>query len=190
MSDSQQENIPDLKVVQLFHLLKENQRIFDDPSTAYDSSEKLKAAVTELLGLLKKNNMVSVYNQFRKELVQIHDPRSEALVELFLLNEQSLTEMQRENTATLDELNAKIKEAEETLGENEIREAYLKRANHYTRIGEKDKALEELTLTETKTIAIGQKLDICFTKIRIGFFFNDVSLINKVLPSSISLATL
>ena len=48
-----------------------------------------------------------------------------------------LRQMKEENTKQLEELNSKIKDAEENLGELEIRDAYLNKAEYYVNIGDK-----------------------------------------------------
>jgi len=58
-----------------------------------------------------------------------------------------------------------------------VRVAYLNRANFLMRIGEKEKALEAMEKTVTKTVALGPKLDIMLSQLRICFFFEDMPLI-------------
>lgn len=48
-----------------------------------------------------------------------------------------LRQMKEENTKQLEELDSKIKDAEENLGELEIRDAYLNKAEYYVNIGDK-----------------------------------------------------
>lgn len=48
-----------------------------------------------------------------------------------------LRQMKEENTKELEELDSKIKDAEENLGELEIRDAYLNKAEYYVNIGDK-----------------------------------------------------
>lgn len=42
-----------------------------------------------------------------------------------------------------------------------------------------EKALEQLKETETKTVAVGQKMDLVFYMLQIGFFYMDFDLISK-----------
>jgi len=77
---------------------------------------------------------------------------------------------------TLDE---SLKDALENLGESEVREAMLAKANFYTRIGDREKATSQFRLTEEQTIGSGQKLDLVFTQIRLGLFWNDDDLITR-----------
>lgn len=45
--------------------------------------------------------------------------------------------MKEQNAKTLAELEASIKDAEENLGETDVRDLMIKRAEHYSRIGDK-----------------------------------------------------
>ncbi|KAK1266222.1 26S proteasome non-ATPase regulatory subunit 6 [Acorus gramineus] len=79
----------------------------------------------------------------------------------------------------LKKLDDKIADAEENLGESEVREAHLAKSLFYIRIGDKDKALEQLKVTEGKTVAVGQKMDLVFYTLQLGFFYMDFDLISK-----------
>jgi 26S proteasome regulatory subunit N7 len=89
----------------------------------------------------------------------------------------NVEEMEKENKQTLQDLEDKIKDAEENFGENEVREALLNRCLFYKRIGEKELAKESYAQTLKKTVALGQKIDIAFDLIRTGFAFNDLQLL-------------
>jgi len=99
----------------------------------------------------------------------------------------------------------RIADAEENLGESEVREAHLAKSLFFIRIGDKvynyyhllishmllelnfgntffmyqEKALEHLKITETKTVAVGQKMDLVFYTLQLGFFDMDFDLISK-----------
>jgi len=83
------------------------------------------------------------------------------------------------NEETLKTLDDKVKDAEENLGESEIREALLARADFLCRIGDKEKAISAYRQTTDKTVALGQKLDVVFSLIRLGLFWKDDSLITR-----------
>jgi len=91
------------------------------------------------------------------------------------------------NDETIKTLDDKVKDAEENLGESEIREALLARADFYCRIGDKEKALTAYRQTIDKTVALGQKLDIIFGLIRVGLFWKDDSLITRNIEKAKSL---
>merc|ERR1719402_1815047 len=70
-----------------------------------------------------------------------------------------------------------MKDAEENLGESEHREALLKKSEHLARIGDKDAAVEAVRMTNTKTVGLGNRMDLVFLNIRIGLFFMDHEII-------------
>merc|ERR1719469_426674 len=90
-----------------------------------------------------------------------------------------LASMEAVNEVELTSLTDKIKNAEENEGESEIREAYLARADFLMGIGEKEKAIEAYDETVTKTVALGPKLDIMLSQLRIGFFFDDAQMLEE-----------
>jgi len=87
--------------------------------------------------------------------------------------------MNKTNEEKLVLLDETLNDAVKNLGESEVREANLAKANFYTRIGDKEKATAQFVLTEQKTIGSGQKLDLVFTQIRLGLFWMDHDLINR-----------
>ncbi|XP_061359787.1 26S proteasome non-ATPase regulatory subunit 6 homolog [Gastrolobium bilobum] len=87
----------------------------------------------------------------------------------------------------LNKLDEKIVDAEENLGESEVREAHLAKSLFFIRIGSKEKALEHLKVTESKTVAVGQKMDLVFCTLLLGFFDMDFDLIAKSIEKAKSL---
>ncbi|KAK9942094.1 hypothetical protein M0R45_007783 [Rubus argutus] len=103
------------------------------------------------------------------------------------LDDRCLNSMRTNNQDELKKLNEKIADAEENLGESEVREAHLLKFLFFIRIGNKEKALEQLKLTETKTVAVGQKMDLLFYTLQLGFFCMDFDLISKSIDKAKSL---
>lgn len=60
-----------------------------------------------------------------------------------------------------------------------MREALLAKATYLCRIGDKEAALTAFRVAGEKTVSLSQRLDIAFTLIRLGFFFDDNELISK-----------
>ncbi|XP_023740236.1 26S proteasome non-ATPase regulatory subunit 6 homolog [Lactuca sativa] len=79
----------------------------------------------------------------------------------------------------LKKLDEKIADAEENLGESEVREAHLAKSLFYIRIGDKEKALEQLKVTEGKTVVVGKRMDLVFYTLQMGFFYMDFDLISR-----------
>ncbi|KAL5714855.1 glyceraldehyde-3-phosphate dehydrogenase (phosphorylating) [Ranunculus cassubicifolius] len=94
-------------------------------------------------------------------------------------DEELLDTMREKNVEELKVLDGKIADAEENLGESEVREAHLAKSLFFIRIGSKEKALEQLKVTESKTVAVGQKMDLVFYTLQLGFFDMDFDLISK-----------
>ncbi|KAF7134672.1 26S proteasome non-ATPase regulatory subunit 6 homolog [Rhododendron vialii] len=95
------------------------------------------------------------------------------------LDQTVLASMRAKIDEQLKTLDEKIADAEENLGESEVREAHLAKSLFYIRIADKEKALEQLKVTESKTVAVGQKMDLVFYTLQLGFFYMDFDLISK-----------
>ncbi|XP_055822563.1 26S proteasome non-ATPase regulatory subunit 6 homolog [Solanum dulcamara] len=92
--------------------------------------------------------------------------------------------MRVKNREELKKFDEKIADAEENLGESEVREAHLAKSLFYIRIGNKGKALEQLKVTERKTVAVGQKMDLVFYTLQMGLFDLDFALISKCIDKA------
>ena len=95
--------------------------------------------------------------------------------------------MQKANDQRLKELDEKIKVAEESDGETEIREAMIAKAHYLSKIGNKMAALTQFRSILDKTVLPGCRLDITFHLIRMGFFYNDRDLITTNIEKANSL---
>ncbi|KAI3777647.1 hypothetical protein L1987_47448 [Smallanthus sonchifolius] len=95
------------------------------------------------------------------------------------LDQKVLDSMRAKIAEELKKLDEKIADAEENLGESEVREAHLAKSLFYIRIGDKEKALEQLKVTEGKTVAVGQRMDLVFYTLQMGFFYMDFDLISR-----------
>ncbi|KAH7549760.1 hypothetical protein ACOSP7_025309 [Xanthoceras sorbifolium] len=95
------------------------------------------------------------------------------------MDQSVLDSMRAKIEEEIKKLDEKIADAEENLGESEVREAHLAKSLFYIQIGDKDKALEQLKVTESKTVAVGQKMDLVFHTLQLGFFYMDFDLISK-----------
>ncbi|RUS89116.1 hypothetical protein EGW08_003124 [Elysia chlorotica] len=123
---------------------------------------------------IKTNEMAPFYEEVAQELGWKKD---EAL----------LSSMKAANTEKLKQLDEAIEDAEKNLGETEIRDSMLTKAEYLCRIGDKASALTEFRKTYDKTVALGYRLDIVFHLIRMGLFYNDHDLITKNIEKAQSL---
>jgi 26S proteasome regulatory subunit N7 len=103
------------------------------------------------------------------------------------LDQEKLKAMEEQNKKTLEEHDVKIKDAEENLGETEIRDAYLDRAEFSVIIGDKENSLTHLRQAFEKTTTLGHKLDNIFLQIRVGLFFLDNDIITRNIEKATSL---
>jgi 26S proteasome regulatory subunit N7 len=95
-----------------------------------------------------------------------------------------LNRMRTENETKLKALDDKIEDAEKNLGESEIREANLAKAEYLSSIGDREACLTQFRKTYEKTATLGHRLDIVFHQIRIGFFYLDYDLIKRNLEKA------
>ncbi|GJP30039.1 hypothetical protein CLOM_g22057 [Closterium sp. NIES-68] len=100
------------------------------------------------------------------------------------VQQEKVEAMQARIAEEVVKLDDKIKDAEENLGESEVREAMLAKALYFIRVGDKDKALEQLEATKAKTVAVGLKMDLVFHALRVAFFHLDFPLISSNLDKA------
>merc|ERR1719412_558868 len=93
-------------------------------------------------------------------------------------------DMNKENEDELKKLEEAIKDAETNLGESELREALLAKAEYLTKIGDKDAAIEAVRKTMEKTVGLGNRMDLVFHNIRVGLFYMDHELIRANLDKA------
>ena len=93
------------------------------------------------------------------------------------VDNKMMAAFKEKNKASLTALETAISDAQENLGESEVREALLKKAEYLAQIGEKEAAIEAVRLTNEKTVGLGNRMDLVFLQIRIGLFFTDHAII-------------
>lgn len=84
-----------------------------------------------------------------------------------------LQRMQSANQAKLQELDGKIKDAEENLGDTEVKEALTAKADYLCRIGSRAAAAEAYKKAEENTAGSGPKLDLVFSTLKSDIAFGD-----------------
>ncbi|CAH0519493.1 unnamed protein product [Peronospora belbahrii] len=87
--------------------------------------------------------------------------------------------MSDKNAHELIQLDERLADAEQNLGDIEVLEALLTKARMYSRIGDKDKALEAFAVAGEKPQSINQKILVALHVIRIGLFFSDLELVEQ-----------
>jgi len=94
-------------------------------------------------------------------------------------DESLKAKMKKSNDEELAKLEEKIKDAKENLGDIEIRDAILAKADFFNRIGDKEPAVKCYEEAFEKTVGVGAKMDNILTVIRVAFFFEDKELMKK-----------
>jgi len=132
-----------------------------------ESCPNREALKAEVLAIVKEKQMLPYYE---KHLCPSPlGPADEALK----------AELKAKNDEDLEKLEERITDAKENLGDIEIRDALLAKAEFFNRIGDKDNAIEAFKVAFEKTVGVGGKLDNILTVIRIAFFFDDKELAKK-----------
>ncbi|EOD49252.1 putative proteasome regulatory particle subunit protein [Neofusicoccum parvum UCRNP2] len=94
-------------------------------------------------------------------------------------DEKLYEELKADNEKELEAIQKEEDEAVEKAGETEIQTARGKRAEFWTRVGDKDKAIAAYETVFENTGILGTKIDIVLAIIRIGLFFGDKILVKK-----------
>ncbi|KAJ1977653.1 proteasome regulatory particle subunit [Dimargaris verticillata] len=162
MSDEVIPHIPDLRLAELKFLAASGPADHRD-----DAKERLLAGIFE-------KDMAPWYSLVCDDLA-------------IPVNSNELTRMQQANQQALAQYETQLADAEETLGETEVSELLLKKAQYLAQIGDKDKAVLAYRVAFDKAATLGQRLDIVFAFIRIGLFYFDNDLINRNLEKAKSL---
>ncbi|XP_002736795.1 26S proteasome non-ATPase regulatory subunit 6-like [Saccoglossus kowalevskii] len=148
------EKNPDLRLSQLKFLLSL-------PDYKNDASVKKK-----LIDGIQANNMAPFYEEVCNDLG-------------WKVDQKLLKQMKDSNATKLKELQTTLEDAEQNLGETEVRDAFLAQAEFHCRIGDKEACLSTFRKAFEKTVALGHRLDIIFHLIRVGLFYMDNDLITR-----------
>ena len=88
-----------------------------------------------------------------------------------------MASLKEKNKESLESMDSAISDAKENLGESEVRESLLKKAEYLAQIGDKDACIEAVRQTTEKTVGLGNRMDLVFLNIRVGLFFTDHTII-------------
>ncbi|KAI1725169.1 26S proteasome subunit RPN7 domain-containing protein [Ditylenchus destructor] len=94
------------------------------------------------------------------------------------VDQSLLSSLKEKNAIKLQEIDNKIKDAEQNLGESDVRRAWLSKSEYLSQIGNKEAAVEAFHHTFNKTVGIGYRIDLVLNLIRLGLFFMDNALIS------------
>lgn len=142
------------------------QAIFTAFTDARADPSNRSLAVAKVSEMIKEKNMAPVAENLISKGYSVNIPTSE------------IDAMKSTNDSKLKELDAHVEECREKHGESEIREAMAAKAQFLASIGDKDAAVSQYRLTETKTVGVGPKLDVCFAVLELAMFDDEVALIH------------
>ncbi|KAF1809738.1 PCI-domain-containing protein [Eremomyces bilateralis CBS 781.70] len=195
MGDPQFNKYPDLSLSQhIFHIT--------NPASSKGTKQ---ASLTVLQDAIKENNMAPLYRHLAHPSEGIMNLSGEGTtahpmgglrrtssaaatllatrrpsLEYPLAWDESLHDsLDQENKKELEAIQKEEDEATEKAGETEILAARGKRAEFWTKVGDKDKAVAAFEEVFEKTSILGTKIDIVLAIIRIGLFFGDKLLVKK-----------
>ncbi|CAF9902989.1 MAG: hypothetical protein GOMPHAMPRED_000055 [Gomphillus americanus] len=94
-------------------------------------------------------------------------------------NQNLYDELKHQNDEELEAFQKEEDEAAEKAGETEVHAARGKRAEFWSRVGDKEKAIAAHETLFEKTGVLGTKIDLVLAIIRIGLFFSDKFLVKK-----------
>lgn len=120
----------------------------------------------QVLEIIKQDHMAPYYESMAQNLG-------------LMLDQALLESLKAKNEEELKKIDDKKADAETNLGETEVKDALVEKAIYLCRTGHKEKALEAYEVAYSKIVGIGQKLDVLLTRCRIGFFFDETSLVKK-----------
>jgi 26S proteasome regulatory subunit N7 len=155
--------VQDLKIflaIQKFHLKR------DQGNSG--QSQQLKDSV---LKLIVDNDMSHVYSHFCSSFGW---PADQSLLET----------MRAANTKALADLDEKIAESEKNMGDEEVRDAMLAKADYFANIGDRDRAWEAYDSVEQKTPSPNHKITIAFCKIRLEILYGNWVGIKQLIASA------
>ncbi|KAF2744771.1 PCI-domain-containing protein [Sporormia fimetaria CBS 119925] len=193
MGDPQFCKYPDLQL---------SQHIFQLTNPASSKAAK-QASLQSIQDAIKENNMAPLYRHLAHPVDGILNDQGEGsaqhptshrrsstvatmlatknpTLEVSLPWDEKLYEsLKVENEKELEAIQKEEDEAAEKAGETEVQAARGKRAEYYTRIGDKEKAIAGYETVFEKTSILGTKIDLVLAIIRIGLFFADRPLVKK-----------
>ncbi|KRZ41911.1 26S proteasome non-ATPase regulatory subunit 6 [Trichinella pseudospiralis] len=134
--------------------------------TVLEESQKAEIVKEKLMEAITKNEMGKYYEYVSKVLG-------------IPVNKELMERLTKQNKEKLEKFEADIIDAEKSQGESEVRDAWLKKAEYLSQIGDRDASLKALSYTYDRTVGVGKQIDIIFHQIRIGFFYMNHTLIKE-----------
>ncbi|RLN02345.1 hypothetical protein BBJ28_00004970 [Nothophytophthora sp. Chile5] len=163
--------LPNMKLSGLHYLLQHQQSAQSTLSASETSYRE------ELLDLVTQSEMAPFYRSVCAEFNWPLDTALEA-------------KMAASNAQELAQLEERLADATQNLGDIEVLEALLAKARMFSRIGDKQEALEAFRVAGEKPQSINQKILVALHIIRIGLFFSDLELVEQYIKKATALTCL
>jgi 26S proteasome regulatory subunit N7 len=160
---------------------------------SYDPYKEVKEKGDEfkLSSLVFELNLDTSNHDIRKEILRRikaanMGPLYTKLAEKFRwkVDTELVNDFEKVNTAQLESLTEKLKDAEENLGDGEQHDAAVAIANFHASVGDKSEALKAYDKAIKKAFSAGQKIDITLAKARIALFFSDRAVLKEALETA------
>lgn len=153
MADFEEEQVPMDPVITLLH---QRHAIASQYTSAEEKAEAKEAILKEVF----EHNM---------------RPYWQLVCDLFAwpYDEKRANEMDKINDEKIAAIDRRLQDAQDNLGDTEIRDALQAKTDHYARIGDMENCMKFSEECFKKTLATGPRLDLCFQRIRLGIAFGD-----------------
>lgn len=132
------------------------------------------ALKTEILELIFQHDMAPVYEEICQEW-------------RWDIDMDALERMRKANASRLEELEAKIRDAEENAGEMEVRDALAAKAYYLADVGNYSAACQAFETVKEKTAGAGPKLDLAFALLRLEISRGDWIAVKRQLEKATEL---
>ncbi|KAK9379346.1 26S proteasome subunit RPN7-domain-containing protein [Kockiozyma suomiensis] len=152
-------SVPDLSLAQDLFLLR----------TANLPTDVTEAAQKRILTAIDEGNMAPLYYYIHTSLDLATIP----------WDEEKYKTMTAKNEEDVNVLQTPISEAEMAGGEMEIAEGWIKVGEFWASVGDKEKAIFALRKAHDLSPGLGSKIDVLFTIIRVGLFFDDKTFVGN-----------
>lgn len=140
-------------------------------NSGFSQGVEKQQAKEEMMKEIVANNMTKYYNVMCEVFGWVPDSALEK-------------KMQEANETRIKELDAKLEDAKENLGDVEIRDAKIAKCDFFSGIGDVEQCLEGNLAVFVKSSAAGPKLDLCFQRIRLGLAFSDNEIAAKAIQDA------
>jgi 26S proteasome regulatory subunit N7 len=130
-----------------------------------DRKKRLTAIQEKMKALMKANEMVGAYELLQERFQWARD-------------EKGFNEMVASEKKKVDLIEKKLQDARDNLGDDEVQQAMREIGDLYAKSGNKEKCLEAYAkcVVDGAGATVGQKMEIAFSKARVGIFWDDLRL--------------